>query len=183
MLNRLLYELQATLFYHNFRHTESVMTAAMIIADAEAISEEEKKLLRIAVAFHDSGFLYVYRDHEYKSCELAGEILPGFNFTPSQIDIINGMIMATRIPQQPKTQLERIIADADLDYLGRENAGPVARNLWRELQVHAGLGDENAWNTIQIEFIKAHRYHTEFSKREREPAKQRYLNSLLAESL
>ena len=34
------------------------------------------------------------------------------------IEIICGIIMATKIPQRPKNYLEEIICDADLNYLG-----------------------------------------------------------------
>jgi uncharacterized protein len=105
--------------------------------------------------------------------------LPGFGFTKEQIDIICGMIMATKIPQQPKNLLEEIIADADLDYLGREDVYSIADTLFKELKIHANLTDENVWNQVQVNFLNSHSYHTNYSKRLRAPKKQQYLEKLL----
>ena len=115
ILNRLKHELSPSLSYHGYHHTADVIHAAMQIADAEKISNDDKKLLRIAAAYHDAGFIYLYKGHEEKGCEMAKETLPGFGFSMEQLSIICGMIMATKIPQQPHSMLERIIADADLD--------------------------------------------------------------------
>ena len=178
MLNRLKKELPASLYYHGPHHTLDVMHAAMQIAEAEKITENEKKLLRIAAAYHDAGFIYLYNGHEEKGCEMANETLPGFGFSNEQLSIICGMIMATKIPQQPKALLEKIIADADLDYLGREDVYPIAKTLFEELKTHSGLANEKEWTDIQISFLKNHHYHTEFSLLHREPAKRLYLNQL-----
>src|SRR5690349_10683517 len=93
ILKRLDEELPETLQYHGSQHTRDVMEAAAVIAASEHLTEEEKNLLRIAAAFHDAGFIYVYIGHEEKGCEMAKEILPSFGFSPLQIDRICGMIM------------------------------------------------------------------------------------------
>ena len=36
-------------------------------------------------------------------------------------DLFSQLILATKVPQKPKNKLEKIICDADLDYLGRED--------------------------------------------------------------
>lgn len=179
ILSRLKKELTSSLVYHGYHHTLDVMQAAMQIADEEKVSDKERKLLRIAVAFHDAGFIYVYKDHEEKGCEMAIEILPGYGFSEQQIHIICGMIRATKIPQQPKNKLEQIIADADLDYLGREDVVPVAKSLFTELKLHANLNDEKLWNEIQVNFLKNHQYHTDYAQKIRAPKKQEYLDQLI----
>jgi class 3 adenylate cyclase len=179
ILNRLKNELPVTLSYHGYHHTLDVMNAAMQLADAENLPEEDRKLLRIAVAFHDAGFIYLYKDHEEKGCEMATEILPSYGFSEEQIGIICDMIMATKIPQQPKTLAEKIIADADLDYLGREDVFPIAQTLFDELKIHADISEESRWNQIQITFLKDHHYHTQFAIKQRAPNKQQYLEKLL----
>ena len=55
VLGRLEENLSPLLFYHDIGHTRNVLEAAMFIAANENISDEEKSLLRIAVALHDSG--------------------------------------------------------------------------------------------------------------------------------
>ena len=151
----------------------------MEISKTECISPDEEKLLRIAVLFHDSGFLHVYHDHEEKGCEMARQYLPGFYFSEEQIDIICGMIMATKVPQKPKTKLDKIIADADLDYLGREDVFTIAEKLYNELRVHNLLTDLKQWIPFQVDFLKKHRYFTGYSIKVRDPNKKIYLTKLI----
>jgi hypothetical protein len=181
ILHRLQNELVPTLFYHNYHHTFDVINAAMEIAAAEKISEEEKVLLRMAAAFHDSGFIYVYKDHEEKSCEIAREKLPSFGFDKGQIDVICGIIMATRVPQRPINKLEQIICDADLDYFGRDNVFEVAKKLFKESKIYTDIGDEKEWDKMQIAFLKKHHYHTAYAQKARQQKKQEYLEALLKE--
>ena len=178
MLDRLSKELPSSLYYHGYHHTHDVMDAAMVIASAENTSEEQRSLLRIAICFHDAGFIYVYKEHEAKGCELAKEILPGFGFNAEQIEQVCGMIMATRVPQDPHNLLEDIICDADLDYLGREDVYAIAQTLFEELKVHANLTDPKTWNDIQVNFLSRHHYHTRFSQEYRQPKKEEYLKKL-----
>lgn len=176
-------ELSPLLTYHSFQHTMDVLNAAMSIASAEKISENEKRLLRISVLLHDAGFIYVYKDHEEKGCEMAKESLPRFGFTTSQIAEICGMIMATKTPQHPKTKLEQIIADSDLDYLGRDDVNDIAAKLFDELIAYGYINNEKDWNKLQVDFLQNHHYHTNYSKTNRQPKKERYLAELLKKIL
>lgn len=175
-------ELSPDLTYHGLHHTLDVMESAMEIADFENLGPIDICLLRVGVALHDAGFVYTYRHHEKIACEMAKEILPGFDFTEEHISIICGLILATRIPQHPQTKLEQVMCDADLDYLGRNDAAEIANTLFEELKVRGEAIDEMKWNDIQVEFLQAHRYHTVFSKQNRELNKQAYLKSLLKEN-
>ena len=131
VLGQLETRLDRTLFYHGIHHTIDVVNAAAEIAALEGITDEESlALLRTAAFYHDSGFMNIYQGHEEAGCVLAREVLPGFGYTEAQIATICGMIMATKIPQSPKNTLERIICDADLDYLGRDDFEGIAATLF-----------------------------------------------------
>ncbi|GLU52267.1 HD domain-containing protein [Dyadobacter frigoris] len=174
-------ELSETLFYHGLHHTLDVANAALILAKEEGIEHEESfGLLKTAAFFHDSGFINTYKDHEEEGCRIVRSSLPLFQYTEEQIEIICGMIMATKIPQSPKTHLEKIICDADLDYLGRDDFELIAGTLFQELFIRNLIPDENTWNKIQVKFIGAHYYHTNSAIKKRESRKQEHLNSLLA---
>jgi uncharacterized protein len=181
ILSKLENELAPTLFYHNIQHTLDVLDAAIIIANAEKIPADDIKLLRVAVLFHDAGFIHVYKNHEEKGCEMAMEYLPAFHFTAEQAGLICGMIMATKIPQNPQNLLEEIIADADLDYLGREDVYTIAGYLYDELQIHVKKMSEEEWLRFQVNFLKHHHYYTGFSKTLREPKQQSYMQTLVKE--
>ena len=173
-------ELSETLYYHGLHHTSDVTNAALILAKEEGVDDEKSlDLLKTAALYHDSGFINTYKDHEEEGCRIARSQLPLFQYTEEEIEIICGMILATKIPQSPKTQLEKIICDADLDYLGRDDFEPIAATLYQELSVRNLVPDENTWNHIQVKFIGAHQYHTESARHKREIKKQKHLNDLL----
>ena len=181
ILSKLENELSPTLFYHNTQHTLDVLDASIKIAHAEKIPAEAIKLLRVAVLFHDAGFIHVYKNHEERGCELVMEYLPGFHFTQEQVELICGMIMATKIPQNPQNLLEEIIADADLDYLGRDDVYTIAGYLYDELKIHVKKMSEEEWLRFQVNFLKHHHYYTGYSKKLREPKQQSYMEALVKE--
>jgi len=161
-----------SLQYHNIGHIYDVLKAAMVIAEKENLTEDEIKLLRLAVLLHDSGFIYSPVNHEEKGTEIAREILPGFGISADQIDIICNMILATHIPQSPVTKLEKILCDADLDYLGRDDFYEIGGRLLAELSSQGVVETEREWNLVQKTFLDSHRFHTQYSKTNRENAKK-----------
>jgi len=179
ILNLLATQLSPALHYHGLHHTLDVMQEAMLLAQEEGVSDQESlRLLKTAALFHDSGFLYTYPDHEEEGCRIARAELPAFSYTKAQIDIICGMIRATKIPQKPRTHLEQILCDADLDYLGRADFEPIAASLFNELKGRGIVSDEKTWNMIQIKFLESHVYHTVSSKTKRQLIKQRRLEEI-----
>lgn len=171
--------LSPTLYYHGLHHTLDVTKQSLILAAEEGVTDEESRfLLKTAALFHDIGFLNVYKDHEDIGCEMAREVLPAYQYSKVQIEQICGMIMATKIPQSPKTHLEKILCDADLDYLGRDDFDPIAKTLFEELAARNLVTEETIWNQIQVKFIGAHAYHTEAARNKREAAKQQHLEKL-----
>ncbi|MBO0357538.1 HD domain-containing protein [Hymenobacter sp. BT186] len=182
ILHALETQLPATLYYHSVHHTLDVTQAAMQLATAEGITEEEpRKLLRTAALFHDAGFLRTFDEHEAAGCELVHDVLPGFEYSPAQIETICAMITATKLPQAPHSHLAEILCDADLDYLGRPDFEPIANTLFLEFQARQIVAaDENAWNRLQEQFLVAHHYWTTTAITNREASKQARLAAIRA---
>ena len=86
--------------------------------------------------------------------------------------------MATRLPQSPVTQLEKILCDADLDYLGREDFYEVGGKLFEEFKSQGIVETEREWNLVQKTFLQSHRFHTHYSQTHREPSKQKRLHEI-----
>jgi HD superfamily phosphodiesterase len=160
VINKLKDGLAPTLYYHSVDHVEDVLEAAQRIAAAEKMDEEQIELIKIAAIFHDSGFIIQQQDHEKIGCDIAREILPLFNYSSEEIEIVCGMILATHYPHQPKNKLEEIICDADLDYLGRDDFYQIGKLLYKELITNGSIGNEMQWNIMQEKFLKSHRYFT-----------------------
>jgi len=137
-------------------------------------------LLNLAALWHDTGYIRTYKNHEEESCNLARLYLPEYGVPSADIEKICGMIMATKIPQLPKTKLEEILADADLEYFGTSDFNSIADSLFKELQHINPLFTETAWNQAQISFLKKHHYFTHFCKEFKEPIKMKHLEKLIS---
>lgn len=172
ILDKLEKELPGSLYYHNIKHTVDVVTQVELIGLGEGVSDEELLMLKTAALFHDSGHTISYDNHEYFGCLIAREMLPEYGYTNSQIDMICELIMSTKLPPKPGNKLERIMCDADLDYLGRSDMIPVSNLLFLELKERLKVQSLKDWNTMQVRFITGHQYFTETARNLREVNKQ-----------
>lgn len=163
------------LSYHSVEHVKDVFNACKMLAASEGVAGENLKLLLTAALFHDSGFLKGPKEHEKKSCQIAKKHLPDFDYTPEQIKVICGMIMATKVPQEPQNHLEEIICDADLDYLGRDDFFEIGDKLYSELNMYGMLNTEDEWNKLQVRFLEAHHYFTKTAIKLRQRKKDKHL--------
>jgi len=179
ILARLHKELPADYYYHNAAHTLDVLRATEELAQQEGVTDEEALLLlRTAALYHDTGFLDQYADNEPAGARIAAETLPEFGYSPEQIETIRRIILATAIKAVPVTLPEKILKDADLDYLGRSDYKLLSLRLKQEWE-HQGLHKTMPeWYAIQIQFLSGHRYYTSTAKRLREPEKQKQLHEI-----
>ena len=180
-LERLERDLPATLAYHGVQHTrDGVVPAAEQLGRALGLDEDELLLVRTAAWFHDLGFVAQRQDHEATSVRIAAGVLPRFGYSPSQIDAIAGMIMATRLPQAPRSLLEQVLADADLTTLGRDDF--MAHNMALRAEL-AAFGEHVAdadWYASQLRFLEQHRYWTAPARSALDACKQRNVELLRA---
>ena len=171
--------LDPRLTYHSQAHTEDVLLQVERIAAAENITDNRLLLLmRIAALFHDTGFLRTYKGHEKESCVIMLATIDTSAFDESEIDIIKGMIMATKIPQMPQSLPEMIICDADLDYLGRDDFNTISNALKNEFLAYGVIKNEREWDRLQVNFFDSHKYFTVSSIRDRCPVKMQHLELL-----
>jgi uncharacterized protein len=171
-------ELPKHLYYHSLGHVVDVYDSAMRIAERESVDPQGKNLLLTAALLHDSGFIFQSKNHEEKGAEIAREMLPQYGYSGSEIEQICGMILATKIPQSPKTKLEEIICDADLDYLGRDDFWEIGNALHREILAGGAEMSVKEWNELQFRFLTAHHYFTETAITERKNKKQKHLDTI-----
>lgn len=178
-LCRLEADLPPALVYHSAWHTrEDVVPATLRLAEAEGIAGANLLLLRVAAHYHDIGFVLQRDGHELAGIRIATEVLPSFGFGPAQIGSIVSIIMATKLPQSPRDHLGKILADADLDVLGR--ADFMARNA--QLRVELAAFDDAVtdarWYTGQLGFLRAHTYFTASARAARCEGKARNAQAL-----
>ena len=170
--------LSEDLYYHGVHHTLDALKTCDLYLRNIKIGPHEAKLLRLAILFHDIGFTESRVDHELKSVEIAQRILNEYDIADKDIQIISELIMSTEVGYQPKNLLEKLIRDIDLDYLGRSDYYEISDQLYRELQVYSEIQSQNDWNKLQVKFLEAHTYHTEYAIRNRQPNKESRIKEL-----
>lgn len=178
IFTRLEKELPAHLSYHSVHHSRDVYAVAEQICELENVDSDDRWLVLTAAAFHDTGFLIQAADHERYSCQLTQEILPEFEYSRHEISAICDIILATKIPQSPKNHLGEILADADLDYLGRDDFFSTGNLLFEEMTSLGMIGSWDEWQSLQIGFLEKHHYFTTTSIRRREPKKSEHLEEV-----
>lgn len=178
ILNRLENELNSNLYYHGIHHTIDVYEASIKIAELENLSQEEKVIINTAALYHDAGFIYQYENNEEIAVKLVNEVLPKFGYNEVQVREIGKIILTTRVTARPFTLLEKIMCDADYDYLGRHDVQKIAETLYEELKLYNFKHTEDEWNRLQIKFLNKHQYHTTSSILLRKTNKEEYINYL-----
>jgi uncharacterized protein len=178
-------ELPVGIKYHDADHTlhpaRGVVAIANRIAMSENISEHDKELLIAAAYFHDTGYIREYDKNEPIAARMAGRILKLIGYKPDEIKTIQRMILSTDLERKPKTHLEKILCDADLDNLSREDFFKLDGKL-REGRSARGIdvSDDAKWYRGTLEIIKKHRYYTQSQKKLREKGKQKNIKKLLS---
>jgi predicted metal-dependent HD superfamily phosphohydrolase len=178
VLGQLEEKLDKDLTYHCLDHTLDVLDSAVRIANWEGLNGHDLCLVKSAALFHDIGFLETYNDHESASIKKAREILPKFGCTEDDMKKIEGMINSTRLPQTANNILEKIMADADLDYLGRDDFFLIGQRLQYEWKMLGKITTLREFHEIQYGFLKNHEYFTESAKKMRENKKQENIKDI-----
>lgn len=172
VLNRLERELSPELVYHSISHTrDHVVPATQYLAKMEGLDGSAYQLLLTAAYFHDIGFIEQYVDHEQVGARIVAQVLPGFKFRPSDIRAIQKIILATKIPQSPVSLPEKILADADLDVLGRQDFLKRNQDLRTEMEAYGKCFADVEWYGSQLRFLQRHHYWTETARRLRNGTK------------
>ncbi|MGD8226938.1 MAG: HD domain-containing protein [Desulfobacteraceae bacterium] len=176
-------ELPAGIKYHNADHTlhptKGVVAVANNLAKLEKVSERDRELIIAAAYFHDTGYIREYEKNEPIAARMAGRILKLIGYKPDEIKRIQKMILATDPDVEPKTHVEKILCDADLDNLGREDFFKLDEKL-REGRGMRGIdvSDDVTWYRNTLQFLEKHQYYTQSQNRLREKGKQKNTREL-----
>ena len=156
--------------YHNLDHTKRVISAAVDIGSNYDLSEKDWRCLLTACLLHDYGFIESHVEHEKISAKLSSQILPKYDFSETDIQIINSLIIVTKLEKKPKklivvdykAQSSTYPVDSDLEYLGSEDfikISPLLKKEWINCEV---VKSDSEFYKIQYEFILNHSFYTDF---------------------
>lgn len=177
-------ELPDGIKYHDANHTlhptKGVVAAANRIAISENISEHYRELLITAAYFHDTGYIREYDKNEPIAARMAGRILKLIGYKPGEVEKIQKMILATDLECEPKTHVEKILCDADLDHFGREDFFELDGKLREGRRIRGiDVSDDAKWYKGTLAIITNHQYYTQSQKKLREKEKQKNIKRLL----
>ncbi len=153
--------LSQQLTFHNITHTYEVVSAVREIARENMLSDEDFYALEISAWFHDCGYAFTYKGHEEESKRIAKNFLENSNCETSFIDKVLKCIDSTKYPQNPVSDIEKIICDADMFHLTRTNYNQYEKALRLEFEKFLGLTfTDEEWQMKNHIFLQHQHYFT-----------------------
>jgi predicted metal-dependent HD superfamily phosphohydrolase len=179
-LKRIIKEVSKNYHYHNVDHTIDVCKAVELLARAEKLSMGSFLLLKTAAMFHDLGMVEQYFLHEEASVEILCRVLPEFGYSSDEIKKISRLIYVTQFIERPKNKIEKIMCDADLDYLGRPDYFEISDRLRKEWEaLDLRKFSDSSWIQYQIDFLQYHEYYTKSARLYRDIGKKHNIEKLI----
>ena len=174
--------LDQSFLYHNFTHTERVLRSLReIIKDDENIDSETAKALQLAAILHDTGYTVTRNNHEEESVKIAKNFLKEENADDSIIEKVSQCILATKMSDEPKSQIEKIIRDADSSHFGKEYFEEASEFLRKELEIQ-GIAQHSSsdWLDGNIKMLSTkHEFYTDYALKNWQPQKEKNLGKLI----
>ena len=170
----------AILLYHNLGHTQTVVKRTQEIAANYSLNDEDKFTILAAAWFHDTGHLFAEAEHhEARSVSIMRDYLETKGTKIKIIDLIEGCILATKVPQSPKSLLEEIICDADIYNLGIDDFFRTDKLLKRETELRNNtLLDDWEWDKKTLDLLENHKYFTLYCQDTLEKGRQKNIEIL-----
>jgi len=167
------------LVYHNLEHTQEVVNAAQQIANHYQLNDQDFFTVIVAAYFHDTGYFEDALNHEAKGAVLADEFLASHQVNQEIRDQVKSAILATKIPQQPKTEIDKILCDADLFHLGQADFRAKGKLMHKENElIYKKDISKSDWRKKDIQFMESHHYHTDYASLLLSDQKQKNIEKL-----
>ncbi|MFC4633269.1 Pycsar system effector family protein [Dokdonia ponticola] len=176
-------QLPKTCIYHNYVHAKRVYKSTKEIIENSDLSKEDKEDILIAAFLHDTGYIEGQENHEEKSSEIAQDFLSKEGHAQARIDVIKQAIMATKMENEPNTELDKILRDADASHFAKSYFQEASEYLRQELRIQ-GIAEYSLddWRKCNMEmFTTAHRYYTDYAIKNWKPKKDSNLLKMVKE--
>jgi len=165
--------------YHNHAHTQAVARAATLIGRGSRLTDEDLETVLLAAWMHDLGYASIgQKGHEEQSAVESRAFLQKKGVPEARIRLVEGCILATRVPQLPQNRLEEVMCDADMYHLASADGLERSEDLRREFSNFSGEIGPAKWWQINVDFYHQHHYFTDYAQRHYEPGKQQNLEKI-----
>lgn len=167
--------------YHNISHTQRVVEKVIELTTLAQIQEKDVEKLTIAAWFHDTGFIKNVANHEEESVLIAKQFLTQNNIDADFINAVSELILATKVNQPAKNELEKLLKDADCSHIGSKSYDDFAQLLHKERELVLNEKIKNSdWLAQNIDFLtNKHRFLSEAGSKKWEKQKGKNLAQLL----
>lgn len=174
-------ELDQTFIYHNYTHTERVLRSTREIIENTKINQKDAEILELTALLHDTGYIKTREGHEEESVKIATEFLQNNNANKATIDAVSECIMATKFKDEPKTELGKIIRDADASHFGKKYFEEASEFLRKELEIQGiATYSPSEWVKENIKVLtKKHEYYTDYALKNWQSRKEKNLAKLI----
>lgn len=161
--------------YHNILHTSNVVNAVRKLSEKEKLDEHKKEILLVAAWFHDTGYINGVENHENESIKTAVHFLKEKGQSDVFIKEVASLILATAKEYLPKTQLEKIIKDADYIHITSLDYLSSCELLRFELKETMNLSfTDLEWAKENLNFLLyKHQFYTDYALKKWQPLKEK----------
>ena len=166
--------------YHNFNHTKRVVENAKFLAEKKNLGPQDKNILLLAAWFHDTGFTHSNENHEKESILIARGFLKEHNLSEDDLSIIEKAIGITKIGEQPTTDIEKVLKDADCSHFAREDFKEISELLRQEFYLQGDSFSPKEWLDLNIDMLSTkHQFYTDYAVKNWCVLKQKNLIDLI----
>jgi hypothetical protein len=169
------------LHFHNLEYAQKIYNHSFLLCRAEEVEQDDRLLVRTAALMLYTGLTQTYNSFENRSAVIARDILPEFHYSEEQVDKICNLILSTKEPFEPTNQLEKILIDAKMEFLGQPDYTENLKLLFQELkETGSGLNGQQFKNQ-QLELLFSFDYFTVAARRLREVSSEKQMRALESE--
>ena len=170
--------------YHDVQHTVSVVADAKEMSEMFKLSEHDQEILLLAAWFHDTGYDKGALGHEERGAKYARNYLSSQGYDEKDIQHIESCIIATKMPHQPQTLLERIICDADFSHVGQKVYWERCSKVRQEMALTKDLiMTDQEWVDFELDFMNKHQFHTPVARQLYDERKLKHIRQLLKQKV
>ena len=168
-------------YYHSYEHAIDVMQRAIYLSEQENLPVDEIEMMALAGLFHDTGFIVMYDKNEPIWAKIASNYLKSINYDKNKIKLIEQIILATDPDYtNPKNIYEKIIKDADMDNLWRDDFQKKSNDIKKELETVKKIKIKDPeWHHSLVDLLISHKFNTDVQRKERDNKKQENLNKMI----
>jgi class 3 adenylate cyclase len=147
------------LYFHNSFQVRSICSQIDLLATAEKLPDGEYINVKLAAIFLFTGYITDYNKPVDASFQIVEETMSKYGFEKENIEEVKRLIRNAFENRQDTTG-DKILHDAQYDYLGRVDYIKLSDRLLREESEYGHAHERKEWINIQKKLLKEHDFLT-----------------------